>query len=149
MYLNTKQLIEQLTGSNKAWVTRTENTQREKYGNEDVFGVIINKNNDTITITLGESSGIFRYNQWNNKWERDYGNLYHEEQCTKVVNELAQKFMISNFENTEMCKPGTLREKVADFIEHNEVLCKLYGEEYYCVEDSIVDFIINLNKGGN
>ena len=50
MYLNTKQLIEQLTGPNKAWVTRTENTQREKYGNEDVFGVIINKNNDTITI---------------------------------------------------------------------------------------------------
>ena len=146
MLLNTKQLIEQLTGSNKAWVTRTENIQRKKYGNEDVFGVIINKNNDTITITLGDSGGIFRRNQYNNKWERDYGNLYHEEQCTKVVNELAQKFMVDNFEDTEICEPGTLRAKVADFIEHNDVLCKLHGEKYYYVEDSLVDFIKHLDR---
>ena len=146
MYLNTKQIIEQLTGSNKAWVTRTENTQRKKYGNEDVFGVIINKNNDTITITLGESGGIFKRNQSDNKWERYYGNLYHEEQCTKIVNELARKFMIDDFKDSEICKHGTLREKVADFIEHNEVLCKLHGEKYYYIEDSIVDFIKHLNK---
>ena len=49
--------------------------------------------------------------------------------------------MNKDFKNTEICELGTLREKVADFIEHNEVLCKLRGEKYYEVEDAIVDFI--------
>ena len=57
--------------------------------------------------------------------------------------------MNEDFKNTEICQPGTLRERVANFIEHNEVLCKLYGEKYYYVEDSLVDFINNLNKGGD
>ena len=57
--------------------------------------------------------------------------------------------MNEDFKNTEICESGTLREKVADFIEHNEVLCKLHGEKYYYVEDSLVDFISNLNKGGD
>lgn len=54
--------------------------------------------------------------------------------------------MNEDFRNTEICEPGTLRAKVADFIEHNEVLSKLHGEKYYYVEDSLVDFIKHLDR---
>lgn len=38
----------------------------------------------------------------------------------------------------------TIREQVIDFMEHNEQLTKLKGENWYKMEDSLVDFIEKL-----
>ena len=41
---------------------------------------------------------------------------------------------------------GTIREQVIDFMEHNEQLTKLKGENWYKMEDSLVEFIEKLTN---
>lgn len=60
--LNTQQLINNLTGENKAWVEETEHYQETRFGNTDVFSVTIGEwssyqfgVNLKVMIELGES----------------------------------------------------------------------------------------------
>ena len=53
MILNTKQLIEALSGKNKSFISRVAKTQEEKYGNVDIFECII-RSEDDIEISYGD-----------------------------------------------------------------------------------------------
>ena len=46
MVFNTKQLIEALTGTNKAFIKRVSKHQEEKYGNVDIFEAVISRERD-------------------------------------------------------------------------------------------------------
>lgn len=98
--LNTKELIENLTGKNKAFITRVSNTQERKYGNTDVFCALINHHNvgtyfesTTIEMQFGENSIEFTFNTKGevvSTYGNGQGHKYHAslEACAK---ELFQK----------------------------------------------------------
>ena len=140
MYLNTQEILNSLTGRAVKWAENHIKVQKEKYGNERIFEAIIES--EEITFFCGESRGIFKYNEFDKQWELDSGNLYHPKQCQTIINQLAKKFLQD--ENTEICKPGTLRYKVACFLTNDKNLSKFRGEQYFEVEDALVDFINNL-----
>ena len=66
MKLDTEGLIHNLTGKNKAFVSRVAKTQEEKYGNVDVFWCRINKAYE-IEIGFGD--------YWITFYFDDYGNV--------------------------------------------------------------------------
>ena len=140
MHLNTQEIIASLNGLCLSWAENHVKVQKEKYGNEGIFEAIIEP--EEITFYCGESQGIFKYNEFDQQWELDRGNLYHPKQCQTIVNQLAKKFLQD--EDTEICKPGTLRYKVACFLTNDKNLCKFRGEQYFEVEDALVDFINSL-----
>ena len=140
MHLNTQEILNSLTGRAVKWAENHVKIQKEKYGNEGIFEAIIDP--EEITFFCGESQGIFKYNEFDQQWELDRGNLYHPKQCQTIVNQLAKKFLQD--ENTEYCKPQTLRYKVCEFIMSDPNLCRFRGEQYFEVEDALVDFINNL-----
>lgn len=60
--LNTQDLKDNLTGKNKAFITRVSNRQEKRYGNVDIFSALINHHNagtsfetTTIEIQFGEN----------------------------------------------------------------------------------------------
>ena len=140
MHLNTQEILNSLNGLCLSWAENHVKVQKEKYGNEGIFEAIIEPKE--ITFFCGESKGSFRYCEEHKKWELDYGSPYHATMCQAIVNQLAKKFLQD--ENTEYCKPQTLRYKVANFLMSDPNLCKFRGEKYYEVEDALVDFINNL-----
>lgn len=62
MILNTKQLIEKLSGTNKSFIQRVSKRQEEKYGNKDVFMAILDFINNSIEIGFGENWLNFYFN---------------------------------------------------------------------------------------
>ena len=98
--LNTKELIENLTGKNKAFIKRVDKQQRERYGNEDVFDALLSTHNKgtyfentTIEMQFGENSIEFTFNTKGeivNTYGNGQGHKYHKslEACAK---ELFQK----------------------------------------------------------
>ncbi len=44
------------------------------------------------------------------------------------------------------CNSGSLRQAVADFLEHHPLLSRFKGEEYYEIEDAIVAFIEQIRQ---
>ena len=140
MNLNTQEILSSLTGRAAKWAENQVKVQKEKYDNEGIFEIFIEP--EEITFYYGESRGVFKYNEFNQQWELDRGMLYCPKQCQMVVNQLAKKFLQD--ENNEICKPGTLRYKVACFLTNDKNLCKFRGEQYYEVEDALVEFINNL-----
>ena len=140
MHLNTQEILNSLTGRAIKWAENHVRVQKEKYGNEDIFGAIIEP--QEITFYCGESQGFFKYDEFDQQWKLDRGNLYHPAMCREMVNQLAKKFLQD--ENTEYCKPQTLRYKVYEFIMSNPNLCRFRGDQYFEVEDALVDFINSL-----
>ena len=143
MVLNTQEILNSIQGRALSWAENHVKIQKERYGNEGIFEAIINE--DEISFFCGESNGKFHYNEETQKWECDYGyydTLYHSVMCQEIVNQLAKKFLQD--ENTEYCKPQTLRYKVSEFIMSDPNLCVFRGDKYFEVEDALVDFIQNL-----
>ena len=94
--LNTKDLIENLTGKNKSFIKRVAKHQEEKYGNVDIFNAFITRNtyrDCMIEIQFGDYFIEFLFDL-NGKLLDTYGNgqgqKYHKslEECAK---ELFQK----------------------------------------------------------
>jgi len=143
MYLTQQEILNSLQGRCVAWAENHVRVQKEKYSNEDIFSAIIEPKE--ITFYCGESQGFFKYDESEQKWEHDRGNLCHSSMCHEMVNQLAKKFLQD--ENTEYCKPQTLRYKVSEFMMSDPNLCVFRGEKYFEVEDALVDFIQNLKYG--
>lgn len=89
-HYNSKETADLLSGANKRWVNTTNKRQLEKYGNVECITCKIDYEAKTIEFQVGESWGVFKKNWREPKFERDYGPLYHEEQVTKCVNEIAK-----------------------------------------------------------
>lgn len=53
MILNTQELINNLTGTNKTFISKVSKTQEEKYGNVDIFSCVIQDEND-IEMCFGD-----------------------------------------------------------------------------------------------
>lgn len=95
--LNTKELIENLTGKNKAFIKRVDKQQRERYGNKDVFGALISTHNEdtcfeetTIEMYFGENSIEFTFNTKGeivDTYGNGQGHKYHAslEACAKEL----------------------------------------------------------------
>lgn len=143
MVLNTQEILNSIQGKALSWAENHVKVQKERYGNEGIFEAIIEP--QEITFYCGESQGFFKYDESKQKWEHDRGALYHSSVCREIVNQLAKKFLQD--ENTEYCKPQTLRYKVSEFIMSDPNLCMFRGEKYFEVEDALVDFIQNLKYG--
>ena len=89
-YNTTKELINALTGKNKAFITRVANHQEKKYGNTDLFSAYVLKDNmnglrDVVTITFGDYwlDFYFRNGKIFETYGTGQGHKYHKslEQC--------------------------------------------------------------------
>lgn len=60
MRLNTKELINKLSGKNKAFITRVAKHQEERYGNVDIFSADVVGNQ--VTMDFGENWIEFIFN---------------------------------------------------------------------------------------
>jgi len=95
--LNTKDLIENLTGKNKAFIKRVDKQQRERYGNVDIFCALISTHNEdtyfeetTIEMQFGENFIEFTFNTKGeivNTYGNGQGHKYHKslEACAKEL----------------------------------------------------------------
>lgn len=99
MIFNTKDLINTLSGKNKAFVTRVAKHQEERYGNVDIFSASIEKNYQTneidkVSISFGENWIEF-YFDYKGRIYDTYGNgqghKYHKSLESCAI-ELFQKF---------------------------------------------------------
>lgn len=61
MLFNTEELIERTTGKNRSFLRRAAKTQKDKYGNVDVFEAKAKNEND-IEISFGENWIRFKFN---------------------------------------------------------------------------------------
>lgn len=85
--LNTQDLKNNLTGKNKAFITRVSNRQEKRYGNVDIFCAFINHHNvgtyfetTTIEIQFGENWIEFTFNtkgELKNTYGNGQGHKYH------------------------------------------------------------------------
>ena len=84
MRFNTKDLINALSGKNKAFITRVAKHQEERYGNVDIFSAKVF--NTIVSMDFGENWIEFTFNS-QGKIVDTYGNgqghKYHKslEQC--------------------------------------------------------------------
>lgn len=92
MYLNTQELINELSGTNKSFITRVSRTQEEKYGNVDVFQARIGAT--YVEMDFGENWIEFSFDH-NDKVIDTYGNgqghKYHKS-LEKCAIELYKKY---------------------------------------------------------
>lgn len=92
MYLNTKELINELSGTNKSFITRVSKTQEEKYGNVDIFQARIGAT--YVDMYFGDYRITFSFDH-NNKVMDTYGNgqghKYHKS-LEKCAIELYKKY---------------------------------------------------------
>lgn len=56
-HYNTKEMINALTGRNKAFISRVDKHQREKYGNNDIFDAWVD--DGEVEIQFGDYSITF------------------------------------------------------------------------------------------
>ena len=93
MILNTKQLIEALSGKNKSFISRVAKTQEEKYGNVDIFDCTI-RNEDDIEISFGDYyiRFFFRNGKIYDTIGNGQGGRYHE-QLQSCVEEIRDKYI--------------------------------------------------------
>ena len=92
MYLNTKQLINELSGTNKSFITRVSKTQEEKYGNVDIFQARIGAT--YVEMYFGENWIQFSFGQENNvidTYGNGQGHRYHKS-LEKCAIELYKKY---------------------------------------------------------
>ena len=89
--LNTKELIENLTGKNKAFIKRVDKQQRERYGNEDVFDALLSTHNKgtyfestTIDMHFGENHIEFTFNT-KGEVVNTYGNGQGHKRLTNLT----------------------------------------------------------------
>ena len=92
MRLNTKELINKLSGKNKAFITRVAKQQEERYGNVDIFSATIQ--NNWVEMCFGENWIDFTFNSQGkviDTYGTGQGHKYHKsmESC---ATELFQKF---------------------------------------------------------
>ena len=94
LLLNTKKLLEDLTGKNKAFIARVAKHQYEKYGNKDVFNAAIDFNYNSVEMWFGENSieFYFRNGEICSTLGIGQGHKYHKnlESCAK---ELYKKYL--------------------------------------------------------
>lgn len=96
LILKEEDILKCISKANKTWLTKYINKQKE-YGDTDTVRCAVEKLNEDefqVEIDIGESWGYFFKRKWGEKkgtYERDYGDLRHEEQVTKIVNELIKK----------------------------------------------------------
>ena len=64
-HLNTKQIINTLTGDNKRFIERVEKEQEDKYGNYDIFSATLD--DYYVEIQIGE--------QWLSVYFKDNGDI--------------------------------------------------------------------------
>lgn len=91
MYLNTQQLINELKGQNKSFITRVSNTQKEKYGNEDIFQARIGAT--YVDMYFGDYHIMFSF-CGNEVWDTSgngQGHKYHKS-LEKIAIELYKKY---------------------------------------------------------
>lgn len=89
VFLTESQLHNLVSKKNKAFMTRTINKQK-KCGNTDIFSLVIDTQDKTIQISLGESQAKFVRNYRSGNYEHDFGYLYNVKECTEIVNEVAK-----------------------------------------------------------
>lgn len=96
IYLDTKQLISQLSGKNKAFISRVDKNQREKYGNVDIFSCTIDKDSQSIEICFGDYdiSFYFRNGKVVDTYGRGQGHKYSKSLESCAI-ELAGKYFPS------------------------------------------------------
>lgn len=92
MYLNTQELINELKGQNKSFITRVSKLQKEKYGNEDIFSAKIDFK--CIEISFGENWIQFYFDNNGNVKDtigNGQGHRYHKS-IEKCAIELHKKY---------------------------------------------------------
>jgi hypothetical protein len=92
MYLNTKKLINELSGTNKSFITRVSKTQEEKYGNVDIFQARIGAT--YVDMYFGDYHIMFSFNSENEVWDttgNGQGHKYHKS-LEKCAIELYKKY---------------------------------------------------------
>lgn len=97
MYLHTNDLINTLTGKNKAFITRVAKHQEERYGNVDIFTASIhetaNLRGECITIMFGDYWIEFYFDNQGKLYDT-YGNgqghKYHKS-LENVARELYER----------------------------------------------------------
>ena len=77
-HYNTQGLIAQLSGKDKAFVTRVSNLQEKKYGNTDIFDVFVEY--DSVEIWFGENHLAFYFdgNRIMDTYGNGQGHKYHK-----------------------------------------------------------------------
>lgn len=94
IFLNTNELIAQLTGYNKSFISRVAKQQETKYGNVDVFGAEI-RSQDDIEMIFGENwiRFFFRNGKIYDTLGIGQGHKYHQalEKCAiEIRNKILQ-----------------------------------------------------------
>ena len=96
--MNTNELINKLTGKNKAFITRVARHQEERYGNVDIFNAIIQDTRykfggKCVSISFGDYWIDFYFDAQGNIYET-YGNgqghKYHKS-LESVARELFER----------------------------------------------------------
>ena len=97
MTLNTKQLLNNLTGKNKTFISKVSKTQEEKYGNVDIFDCVI-RNEDDIELQFGDYyiRFWFRNDKVYDTIGNGQGHKYHAslQSCAEELHELAKNNLI-------------------------------------------------------
>lgn len=87
MTFNTKDLINTLSGKNKAFITRVAKHQEERYGNVDIFSACVKQTNaNVVEIDFGDYWIDFTFNSQGkviDTYGTGQGHKYHKslEQC--------------------------------------------------------------------
>lgn len=98
MRFNTKELIANLTGKNKSFITRVANTQERKYGNVDIFSACLVKGhpnglNNLVSMCFGDYWIEFTFNNQGkiiDTYGNGQGHKYHKS-LQACAEELFQK----------------------------------------------------------
>jgi len=93
MRFNTQELINNLTGKNKSFISRVAKQQEEKYGNVDIFDAIV-RDEDDIEVGFGDYwiRFFFRDGEVNDTLGTGQGHKYHKS-LEEVAKELRQKYI--------------------------------------------------------
>lgn len=143
IFLNTQKLIDSLTGKNKAFISRNDKIQREKYGNTDVFECWIEPEENEITMDFGENRITFYFRNgkiWDtigngqghakskgmescaielaskylkNNEQEYYSTMINEARLNKIVNESIKKVLKEEEEKSQAHKDAWAKFKKA------------------------------------
>lgn len=93
MTLNTRELINNLSGQNKTFISKVAKTQEEKYGNVDIFDCVIHDEDD-IEIQFGDYyiRFFFRNGQVYDTIGNGQGHKYHHS-IEKVAVEIRERYI--------------------------------------------------------